>query len=83
NRALILWPERKNEGLDRYEVKGGLAEKVSCEDTQRYRHVTSNWLRPQSNYPLKLCVYAVDPNNQRSELKEYILEWEALKNSAP
>ena len=83
NRALILWPERKNEGLDRYEVKGGLAEKVSCEDPQGYRHVTSNWLRPQSNFPLNLCVYAVDPNNQRSELKEYILEWEALKNSAP
>jgi hypothetical protein len=83
NRALILWPERKNEGLDRYEVKGGLAEKVSCEDPQGYRHVTSNWLRPQSNFPLKLCVYAVDPNNQRSELKEYILEWEALENSAP
>lgn len=83
NRAQIFWPKRKNEGLDGYEVKDGLAGKVSCENPQGYRRVTSNWLRPESNFPLKLCVYAVDPNNQRSELKEYVREWEALKNSAP
>jgi hypothetical protein len=80
---MILWPERKNEGIDRYEVKAGPVETTSCEDSQGYRRVTSNWLRPESNFPLKLCVYAVDTNHQRSELKEYTREWEALKNNAP
>lgn len=83
NRAMILWPERKNEGIDRYEVKAGLVEKTSCEDSQGYSRVTSNWLRPKSNFPLKLCVYAVDTNHQRSALKEYTREWETLKNNVP
>lgn len=83
NRVSIEWPKRKSEGIERYQAKSGSAENVSCEDPQGYTDITFNWWRRESNFPMKLCTYAYDSNNQRSPLSEYTLEWEALKDTAP
>lgn len=83
NRVALQWPQRKDEGIARYQAKSGLIGSVNCEDPQGYSNVTFNWLRRESNFPMTLCTYAYDSNNQRSALTEYTLEWEELKGNAP
>ena len=83
DRVIFLWPKRNNEGIDRYEVKAGPADTTRCDDPQGYTVPKYNWVRRESNFPMKFCMYALDTNNQRSVLKEYNLQWETLKNRAP
>ncbi|MEN5314610.1 trypsin-like peptidase domain-containing protein [Pseudomonas koreensis] len=83
NRVAFEWPQRNAEGIESYQAKSGLTGSVNCEDPQGYSKVNFNWLRRESNFPMTLCTYAYDANNQRSALTQYTLEWETLKGSAP
>lgn len=83
DRVSIEWPDQKNQGITSYQYKLGSPDQTDCNNLLGYKLANFNLVRNESNFPMKFCSIAYDLNNQPSSVREDLLQWSDITDTAP